>query len=280
LSAEAPSVSALRLNPNERIIVVAPHPDDEVLACGGMIQQALALGSAVWVVYVTSGEGSWPAAWRVTGHMLPGPDDYLQLGRTRIEEAKEGARVLGLDPGQLSFLGYPDHGLARLRRQNWTTPYRSAYTRLDAGQYGGTGHAYTGRQLLSDIESILGNVKPTRVFAPHAREAHADHRSTAALVAMALEAGRRTEGGIGPEVYSYPTRRLPFPPTGTGRNGHLSPPADLVGTGHHWFTFSLNSAQQRIKKSALRCHRSQREAFGSALGACLAANELFDRPDS
>jgi LmbE family N-acetylglucosaminyl deacetylase len=285
LSAEAPpaprpSPLALRLNPNERILIIAPHPDDEVLACGGLIQKALALGSVVWIVYVTSGDGSWPAAWRVTGKMLPGPGDYLRLGRARIEEARAGARVLDLDPGQLIFLGYPDHGLARLRKQNWTTPYRSVYTRLDACPYGDTSHAYTGEQLLSDLVSVFGDIKPTRVFAPHARDAHADHRSTAALVTMAGGIGRKTAGGVSPELYSYLIRRLPFPRSDTDKSGRLSPPAGLVGPRHHWFALGLESTELRTKKSALRCHRSQRGAFGLDPGACVSTSELFDRPDS
>jgi hypothetical protein len=67
----AAGLDTLRLLPNERILIIAPHPDDEVLACGGLIQQALALGDSVWVVYVTAGDGSWPSAWKVTGNMLP-----------------------------------------------------------------------------------------------------------------------------------------------------------------------------------------------------------------
>jgi LmbE family N-acetylglucosaminyl deacetylase len=87
LSGEAPSPVVLRLNPNERAIVIAPHPDDEVLACGGLIQRALVVGASVWVVYVTSGDGSWPAAWRITGRIFTGPSDYLRPGRARWEEA-------------------------------------------------------------------------------------------------------------------------------------------------------------------------------------------------
>ena len=42
------------------LVVVAPHPDDESLGCGGLIVQALADGRAVRVVIVSDGCGSHP----------------------------------------------------------------------------------------------------------------------------------------------------------------------------------------------------------------------------
>ena len=39
-----------------RLLVFAPHPDDEVLAAGGLIQQVREAGGIVHVVYVTSGD--------------------------------------------------------------------------------------------------------------------------------------------------------------------------------------------------------------------------------
>src|SRR5882757_725225 len=41
---------------DDRIVVVAPHPDDEVLGAGGLIQQARAVGAEVHVIYLTSGD--------------------------------------------------------------------------------------------------------------------------------------------------------------------------------------------------------------------------------
>jgi len=280
LASSAPELNVLRFGSRERIVVVAPHPDDEVLTCGGLIQQAIALGDSVWVIYVTSGDGSWPSAWRVTGNIFPGPDDYLRLGRVRIEEAKAGAQVLGLGSTRLTFLGYPDGGLTRLRQRNWRTPYRSAHTRSTAGPYGRTGPEYTGRQLLSDIESLLRALRPARVFAPHPGDAHPDHRSTAVFVARAGEALRSAADGPLPEVYSYLTHRPPYPEGNTDMDGRLSPPVDMQGPSHHWFTLDLDDHQRRTKLSALRCHRSQQGALGFDLSGYVNINEVFDRWDA
>ncbi len=41
---------------NERILILAPHPDDESIACAGIIQKALGAGAQVRIVYLTNGD--------------------------------------------------------------------------------------------------------------------------------------------------------------------------------------------------------------------------------
>ena len=62
---EAPSASTVRLkdqlHAGAKIAVLAPHPDDESLGTGGLIQQALAAGAEVRVIFVTDGDNNpWP----------------------------------------------------------------------------------------------------------------------------------------------------------------------------------------------------------------------------
>lgn len=47
-----------------RLVVVAPHPDDETLAAGGLIQATAAAGRPVLVLAVTPGDGSHPGSQR------------------------------------------------------------------------------------------------------------------------------------------------------------------------------------------------------------------------
>jgi LmbE family N-acetylglucosaminyl deacetylase len=276
LGLAAPVLETLRLRPNERILIIAPHPDDEVIACGGLIQQALVLGDSVWVVYFTAGDGSWPSAWRVTGNMFPGPEDYLELGRVRIEEATAGAKVLGLDSTQLVFLDYPDNHTAGLWQDNWRTPCRSSHTGAIADPYGGSGHEYTGRMLLDDLTSLLRTLKPDRVFAPSPLDAHPDHWSAAMFLAIAGETWRPAADGPFPDVYCYLVHRPPYPGAQTSDDDFLSPPADLTGPGHRWLTLRLASGQRRTKQKALECHDSQQGTLGSDLYGYVAENELFD----
>ena len=43
LAADAPPIASLDLSPKDRILVLAPHPDDEVLGAGGVIQRSMAM---------------------------------------------------------------------------------------------------------------------------------------------------------------------------------------------------------------------------------------------
>lgn len=80
-------------------LVVAPHPDDESLGCGGLIAQAAALGLRVHIAVVTDGAASHP------GSGTHGRDGLRQLRR---EETLDAAGVLGMPAECVSFLDIPD----------------------------------------------------------------------------------------------------------------------------------------------------------------------------
>ena len=46
--------------PHQRVCVFAPHPDDEILGCGGMLQQLAANGNPIVLIHVTNGTQSHP----------------------------------------------------------------------------------------------------------------------------------------------------------------------------------------------------------------------------
>ncbi|MES2609140.1 MAG: PIG-L family deacetylase [Pseudomonadota bacterium] len=86
----------------QRLVVVAPHPDDEILACGGLLHGHVARGGACLVVAVTDGEASHAGS---AGH------DAGALARQRRQEGATALQRLGV-PGQaLLQLGLPDGGL-------------------------------------------------------------------------------------------------------------------------------------------------------------------------
>jgi LmbE family N-acetylglucosaminyl deacetylase len=85
-----------------RLVVVAPHPDDEVLGCGGLLQQAHRLGMDVMVVAVTDGEASHPAAHRL-GH---------GVGAARGHESRVALQRLGCGSASVVRLGIPDGAVA------------------------------------------------------------------------------------------------------------------------------------------------------------------------
>lgn len=75
------------LGPSTRLVVVAPHPDDEVLACGALLATHAARGGTCAVVAVTDGEAS---------HGASDPGSAQRLAATRRAESEAGLRRLGL----------------------------------------------------------------------------------------------------------------------------------------------------------------------------------------
>jgi LmbE family N-acetylglucosaminyl deacetylase len=84
---------------NHPFIVVAPHPDDESLACGGLLAEACRQGLRGKVVIVSDGVGSHPNSKAY-------PSDRLRS--LREEEARRAGAELGMKPEDLLFLGLPD----------------------------------------------------------------------------------------------------------------------------------------------------------------------------
>jgi len=87
----------------DRVVVVAPHPDDEVLGVGGGLRWLAGIGADITVLAVTDGEGSHPGSPSMSADVL---------GATRRAESEEGLRRLGLVDPVVLPLGIPDGSVA------------------------------------------------------------------------------------------------------------------------------------------------------------------------
>lgn len=97
-------VAMERLCPEtSRLVVVAPHPDDEVLACGGLLALRAAAGLPSLVVALSDGEAS---------HGTYDEIACRHLGARRVRESRAGLRALGLQSMPVLRLGLPDGGIA------------------------------------------------------------------------------------------------------------------------------------------------------------------------
>lgn len=81
-----------------RTLVLSPHPDDEVLGCGGLIASKVHLETPVWIAYLTDGRN--------------GLSDPKEAAALREREAREAASALGVPEDHLFFLRFPDGGLS------------------------------------------------------------------------------------------------------------------------------------------------------------------------
>lgn len=93
---------------DERILIVAPHPDDEVIGCAGVIARALQDGSALRIVEVTSGQQLFAVMADIRED--PSPDE---VGALREKETIRACRALGLDSQHICFWRFQDGAVER-----------------------------------------------------------------------------------------------------------------------------------------------------------------------
>jgi LmbE family N-acetylglucosaminyl deacetylase len=133
-----------------KIVVMVPHMDDGVLACGGTIAK-LPDRDCVHVVYATDGMAS-PAP------VMPWRDFVSKdLGAARIDEAKAAMGYLGVPDSNIFFLNLADGGLKR-----------------------------QSDKLRTAIAQLLDEIKPARVFVPFRYDCHTDHLALHRVVTALL----------------------------------------------------------------------------------------------
>lgn len=88
---------------DRRVVVLAAHPDDEVLGVGGLLRRLAGCGSSIAMVWATDGEASHPGSTRLA------PE---RLGELRRAESVAAIGKLGISPEATHHLGLPDSGLA------------------------------------------------------------------------------------------------------------------------------------------------------------------------
>jgi N-acetylglucosamine malate deacetylase 1 len=129
-----------------RILILAPHPDDEVAACGIIARRARADGAAVSVLFLTTGvpprEGLWP--WQRSR--------YDRRVTRRRDEATAAASSLGFEPA--AFLDIPS---------------RRLIVHLDAA--------------CAAVEQALAESRASELWVPAFEGAHQDHDAANALAA-------------------------------------------------------------------------------------------------
>ncbi len=155
----------LPLTAADRLLIAAPHPDDETLATGELIVRALEAGSEVRVLFATDGDNNpWPQRWLEKRWRI-GMAERARWGARRREEARRALDALSVGGRvpQERFLGWPDQGLTDcLMRDDAATAV-----------------------LASEIDAFA----PTQVAMPGLSDRHPDHSALHVLLELAL---RRT----------------------------------------------------------------------------------------
>ena len=261
----------------DRIAIIAPHPDDEILGASGLIQQAVAAGAQVKIIYLTNGDHNQAAYRRFSQQHLAA--DPLALGEQRQTEAVAATKLLGLGPDDLVFLGYPDWWTLRLWQDYWDeddvlynnatgstgVPYRKNYSYQ---------HPYRAECVTDDLCAVLREFKPTRVFVSHPCDTNPDHRAAANFVRLALLQLESEQ--IRPALDFYIVHFGNWPtPLQYSPNLRLDPPATLR-SDNDWESLPLTLEQVERKHRATLTNLTQ-IANGAPhfLEAFARANEVF-----
>jgi GlcNAc-PI de-N-acetylase len=108
------------------VVVVAAHPDDEVLGVGGTMAMLAAAEARLRLIALTDGEASHPG------------EDPEVIARTRVAESAAALGVLGATSAELIRLRLPDTGLAA-REDELVGLLRGAFASQLTGRAAGAG---------------------------------------------------------------------------------------------------------------------------------------------
>ena len=150
-----------KFDSSSRLMLFAPHPDDEALACSIILQQAVRAAAAIRVIYATDGDDNpWPQRllerkWRLNA------TDRRRWGKLRRGEALAALRVLGVSVSDARFLALPDQGLTDLLTRDC-------------------------RSILERLATAIGGWAPTHLLVPSIADTHPDHNALAVMLRLVL----------------------------------------------------------------------------------------------
>ena len=277
-----PRAATVSVGPATRMLVVAPHPDDEVLAAGGLLQHLRAASGVLRVVYLTDGEG-YREGVQVEDHVIaPTVSDYRAYGHQREHEARAVLRLLGFGAGSITFLGFPNGGLSRMMTTYWSEhrhAYRSPYTRLDRPSKSEIlvpNTEFRGEDLSEELAQIIDDFAPTMILVPRKEDQHADHCAAWFFLADALGDVTRVHPGFDVDLINYIIHYYSWPFEDDAPR--IPPPEGLSGGASGWLNVPLSADEVKTKRAALALYKSQMDVMGWFLNGFARRNEWFSRP--
>lgn len=153
---------SFKIKGGDRVLVLAPHPDDESLATGALIQRAIEMGAIPRVLFATNGDNNpWPQRW-VEKRWLIGRAERRRWGALRRREARAALRRLGVPISSACFLNFPDQGITDL------------LLRADS-------------DAMARICHEIKEFQPTVIVIPSSFDLHPDHNALFVLFQIALD---------------------------------------------------------------------------------------------
>jgi LmbE family N-acetylglucosaminyl deacetylase len=208
-----------------QILVLAPHPDDDIITSAGIIADAHRRGESVTVVFLTNGD-------------FNGTD----VGFTRQNEAVTAqTQYLGTLESELIFLGYPDGYTKTLYNSypratdRFTTPNGQSVTYGHRGLGGSDYHfyrfgahaLYNRANMVLDLVTILQTYRPAHIFTTGPYDNHPDHETAYNVLKDALTSVL-TDASYKPVVHTTVVHSPCCDPSSGGREPLWPDPLDAT----------------------------------------------------
>jgi LmbE family N-acetylglucosaminyl deacetylase len=148
----------------KKVLVFAPHPDDETLGCGGIIAKRISEGYEVLIVVMTDGRYAFLNVFGIDSD--PRPEELKEI---RKEEVKRAAGILGVPEENLIFLDFVDGTLEN-----------------------------NEEKAEEKVAEILSKNRPMEIYFPYKRDGHPDHRAAYQIVRNSIR-----KSGISALTYQY-----------------------------------------------------------------------------
>lgn len=129
-----------------RILIISPHPDDEVFGCGGLMQSLILSKKHVELIILSKGEAV---------HKLCCPDDEEEIVSCRAKLTDIANEALGLEPKFIHRLTFPDGDFAFVKSKP---------------------------DMLMELEKLIMDIAPTEVIIPHPYENSPDHMAATEVI--------------------------------------------------------------------------------------------------
>lgn len=220
---------SLSLSQETRLLVIAPHPDDETISAGGLIQQVRELGGDVSILLLTDGDNNpWPQRW-LERRVWIGKAERERWGRRRREEVVRALHVLGVPAGALQAFGWPDMGI-------------TAYLRQDLAV------------ALAALKLQILRYQPDVIVLPALGDRHPDHSAAHVLLRLTLpeyiEAPRLLAYLVHGRPGDHPIERIQIDMTASQRS------TKLLAVAEHHSQMALSAARMRQWAGGDECYEA------------------------
>ncbi len=265
-------------------MVIAPHPDDELLIAAGILYRATQVGEKAQVAILTNGDAFG-----------------YKRGKIATKESVDALKLLNVQEDNIFIFGYGDQLLDPLYlNKNNPDQVLTSQAKLKATEafYGykktdyhraihGVPAAYTRNNFLNDMIALLTREQPTDIYAVVPEDTHPDHRAGTLFLFEALEKIKITLPTYRPTLHltivHAPGEDLVWPGEINRPDLMFTEPAFVKNSPYKWadiesipvpYPMAIKDPKRNLKVLAIDLHKSKTK-HDKFLYRFVRANEFF-----